>query len=188
MVKFLTSATRPEHYPATGLPEIAFYGKSNTGKSTLINQVVRRKDLVKTGSRPGMTQLINFFQVEADYVLADLPGYGYAKVPEAIRKGFKPMIDEYFLTRETLKLVLLLLDVRRTPGDSEREIVAMLASRHIKTALVITKADKVSGNELVKQVKLIAAAFGLPAGDFVVTSSLAKKGISELHTLIRSSI
>lgn len=184
--KFLKSASQASHYPPTKVPEVAFYGRSNTGKSSLINALVRQKGLVKTGSKPGMTQLINFFTYGDDLMLVDLPGYGYAKSPAAVRERFPKMMREYFQTRSSLKLVCLLLDIRRTPSDIDIETANLLASLEVPTALVLTKSDKVSGNGRMNQLHLIARELGLKVEDLFLTSAEKGVGIKDLWTLIRS--
>ena len=115
--EFVTSAVKPSHYPPAALPEIAFAGRSNVGKSSLINTLVNRKKLVKTSSTPGRTQLINFFDINSHMVFVDLPGYGYAKVPAFVKKTWGPMIETYLSTRETLAGIVLIMDIRRIPKE-----------------------------------------------------------------------
>lgn len=142
--KFVTSATKPSQYPPADLPEIAFAGRSNVGKSSLINTLVNRKRLVRTSRTPGRTQLINFFSINDRFMLVDLPGYGYAKVPDRVRKKWRPMIEAYLTRREVLKGVVLLLDTRRIPDERERLFVAWL-NRHGQPVIpVLTKSDKLS--------------------------------------------
>ncbi len=115
----MTSATRSAQYPPVNFPEIAFAGKSNVGKSSLINVLVNRKRLVKTSTTPGRTQLINFFDINASMTFVDLPGYGYAKVPASIQKSWKPMIETYLSERPTLKAVVMIMDIRRIPDEKD---------------------------------------------------------------------
>jgi len=183
--QFLKSASQKAHYPDTRCPEVAFYGRSNTGKSSLINALVKKKGLVKTGSKPGMTQLINFFSYGDDLTLVDLPGYGYAEAPGRVREKFPAMMKEYFETREVLKLVCLLLDIRRTPSELDVQVANLLADLEIPTALVLTKADKVSGNERVNQRHRIAKDLGLEADDLYLTSAEKGTGLAELWVMIR---
>ena len=114
--EFVTSAVKPDQYPPVKYPEMAFAGRSNVGKSSLINTLVNRKRLVKTSSTPGRTQLINFFDINNHFTFVDLPGYGYAKVPTAVRKKWGPMIETYLSGRDSLKGVVVILDIRRNPG------------------------------------------------------------------------
>ncbi len=183
--KFIKSATNPSQYPDLGVPEFAFYGRSNTGKSTLINMLVNKQGLVKTGSRPGMTQLINFFMVNDAFCLTDLPGFGYAEVPEAVRKGFKPMLEEYCNSRETLKTVFFLMDLRREPGDTDAQMLEVIQSRQVPIALVGTKADKLSKNQVNQAIFKWSKAFDIEPSDIFVTSSLKLQGRKELLALIQ---
>ena len=124
--EFVTSATKPSQYPPEGLPEIAFAGRSNVGKSSLINVLVNRKRLVKTSSTPGRTQLVNFFDINDSINFVDLPGYGYAKVPASVRKKWGPMIETYLSGRNTLKGVVVIMDIRRTPREEEQNLIDWL--------------------------------------------------------------
>lgn len=186
--KFLKSASQKAHYPDTRCPEVAFYGRSNSGKSSLINALVKKKGLVKTGSKPGMTQLINFFSYGDDIMLVDLPGYGYAEAPGRVREKFPAMMKEYFETREPLKLVCLLLDIRRLPSDLDIQVANLLADLEIPTALVLTKSDKVSGNERTNQRHKIAKELDLEVDDLYLTSAEKGTGLPELWVMIREQL
>lgn len=186
--KFVKSAAQAAHYPDTRLPEVAFYGRSNCGKSSLINALVKKKVLVKTGSKPGMTQLINFFSYGEDTMVVDLPGYGYAEAPGKVRERFPAMMKEYFETRSQLKVVCLLLDIRRIPSDQDIEVANLLASLEIPTALVLTKCDKVSGNERMNQKHKIAKELGLEVEDLYLTSAEKGTGINELWVMLREQL
>ncbi|HWI41237.1 MAG TPA: ribosome biogenesis GTP-binding protein YihA/YsxC [Verrucomicrobiae bacterium] len=175
-VTFVKSAVTPAHYPEGELPEIAFAGRSNVGKSTLINVLVNRKNLVRTSSTPGRTQLINFFQVDDSFMLVDLPGYGYAKVPPEVRKSWGPMMQTYLSRRENLRGVVLIIDIRRIPGGEDLQMLDWLRSYGIPCIIVATKVDKVSKNERARQRAAIAKAMGVAAGDIVCFSSLSREG------------
>ncbi|MBI9076032.1 MAG: YihA family ribosome biogenesis GTP-binding protein [Desulfatibacillum sp.] len=159
---FMASATKPGNYPPPDLPEIAFAGRSNVGKSSLINSLLKRKKLVKTSSTPGRTQLLNFFCINEAMVFVDLPGYGYAKVSKQMRKEWGAMIETYVTTRPTLAGVVLILDLRRTPGVEERENLAWFNVNNIPVILVATKADKFSRTRQIAQQQGMAKALGLP--------------------------
>jgi GTP-binding protein len=178
--EFIKSAVKPSHYPAGDLPEIAFAGRSNVGKSSLINVLVNRKHLVRTSSTPGRTQLINFFNVNGTFTLVDLPGYGFAKVPLAVKKEWGPMMETYFAKRANLRGVVLIFDVRRTPVAEDIQMLDWLGSYGIPALLVVTKCDKVSKNERGKQADIIARKLGVAKDDLCFFSALSKDGTEEV--------
>ena len=173
--EFIKSAVKPAHYPEPGLSEIAFAGRSNVGKSSLIYPLLNRKRLVKTSATPGRTQLINFFTVNDAFAFVDLPGYGYARVPSQVRKTWGPMIETYLSTRKTLAAVVLIMDLRRTPGQAEGEFIDWLAHFSIPRILVTTKADKLSKTRQKKQLQLIADSLSLSPDGLILFS--AKTGL-----------
>lgn len=173
---FIKSAAKPKDYPPPGLPEVAFVGRSNVGKSSLINVLAGRKGLVRTSSTPGRTQLINFFDINGILTLVDLPGYGYAKAPPALRKQWGPMIENYLAQRESLKAVVLILDIRREPSDGDLQMLNWLETYNIPPIIVLTKCDKLSKNEQAKQKGLIAAAIKRDKGMLLPFSALSKDG------------
>jgi GTP-binding protein len=182
--EFVTSAVKPEQYPEPEYPEVAFAGRSNVGKSSLINKLVNRRSLVKTSSTPGRTQLINFFLVNAGLSLVDLPGYGYAKVPAAVKKQWGPMVEAYISSRTNLKAVVLLMDIRRTPKAEEFNLMDWLRHHRIPMILVLTKADKISKSQQSRQRKLTAEILGIDAEDFVLFSAKSGLGKSVLWEMI----
>lgn len=173
--KFIASATRPGNYPPPGLPEIAFAGRSNVGKSSLINTLLKRKKLVKTGSTPGRTQLLNFFEVNESLIFVDLPGFGYAKVSRELRNKWAKMIETYLVKRRILKGVVMILDIRRIPGPRERESLEWFYMNNIPLLLVATKADKFSRQRRIRQKKEIAQALSVDQDAIIVFS--AKTGL-----------
>jgi GTP-binding protein len=181
---FTVSATRPSNYPPEDLPEIAFAGRSNVGKSTLINKLVNRKHLVKTSSTPGRTQLLNFFTINDAFVFVDLPGYGYARVPERVKKDWGKMIDTYLSTRSTLKGVVLILDIRRTPQDEERNFLAWIHQKGITAILVLTKADKLSKTKQKKQVQEIEKSLALHPDELICFSAKTGQGLAAVWQAI----
>jgi GTP-binding protein len=183
---FVTSAVQPSQYPPPNLPEIAFAGRSNVGKSTLINRLVNRRRLVKTSATPGRTQLINFFDINNAFTLVDLPGYGYARVPERVRRQWGPMIERYLDHRPTLCGVVLILDIRRRPGDQELSFLRWLADREIAAVLVLTKADKVSKNRQGKQRRVVAADLAVSEGQLLPFSAKSRQGLPQIWQAIEN--
>ncbi|OQY20409.1 MAG: YihA family ribosome biogenesis GTP-binding protein [Desulfobacteraceae bacterium 4572_35.1] len=177
---FVKSATRPSNYPESGRLEIAFAGRSNVGKSSLLNVLINRKNLVRTSSTPGRTQLINFFDLNGELTLVDLPGYGFAKVPLAVKKQWGPMIRTYLHSRTTLAAVVMLFDVRRVPREEDLQLLDWLEEFSVPTIPVITKIDKVSRIKRHKQIQPIADATGLPLEAFTLFSALTKEGRDEV--------
>ncbi len=174
--EFITSAVKPSQYPREHLPEIAFAGRSNVGKSSLINTLVNRKHLVKTSSTPGRTQLINFFDINGNLTFVDLPGYGYARVPAAVRKKWGPMIETYLSTRKTLKGVVIILDIRRQPQEEEHNLIDWLAHYAIASIVVLTKTDKLSKTKVIKQQAAIVETLAAAKEDMILFSAKTRKG------------
>ena len=177
---FVTSAVDPPHYPPAEKPEVAFAGRSNVGKSSLINTLVNRKRLVKTSRTPGRTQLINFFDINGAFSFVDLPGYGYAKVPAAVKKNWGPMVTTYLSTRTTLKGVVLLLDIRRTPGPEEGNFIDWLAQYHLPAVLVLTKADKLSKSKQIRHRQAVANVLGVDPASLILFSAKSRQGKKDL--------
>ena len=186
--EFVKSAVKPSHYPSTDLPEIAFTGRSNVGKSSLINSLVNRKHLVKTSSTPGRTQLINFFIINKTISFVDLPGFGYAKVPDSVRKSWGPMIETYLSTRNTLKGVVLIMDIRRIPGLQELNFIEWLHYYHIPIILILTKSDKLSKIKQKNQHLSIAKALSVNQEELILFSAKSRMGKNEVWDAIRRLI
>lgn len=180
--KFIKTAIQPRDYPALRslsgdlLPEIAVAGRSNVGKSTLINHLLQTKGLAKTSATPGKTQAINFFTTGEKLAIVDLPGYGYASVPLQVRKRWGPMVQSYLENRETLKALIFLFDIRRLPNDEDRQLLDWANHYHKAVILVLTKVDKVKRNELQLQTKKILEAFGndLPCIHYSSTKNVGR--------------
>ena len=188
---FIKSAVKPADYPPVDLPEIAFAGRSNVGKSSLINVIVERKALVRTSSTPGRTQLINFFQVTGvpfSLNLVDLPGYGYAKVPLDVKRQWGPMMERYLSGRESLKGVVLILDIRRIPSDEDLQMLAWLRSYQRRPIIVLTKCDKISKNERAKQTAAIAAKLEMDKSLLIHFSALSKDGRAAVWQAIQDAV
>jgi len=156
--EFIISAVSAKQYPPGALPEFAFVGRSNVGKSSLINSLVHRKKLVKTSSTPGKTQMINFFRINDLLMFADLPGYGYARVPAAVKRQWKQRVEHYLLNRETLAAVIFIIDIRRGFTNLDLDLKDWLEASGIDYILAVTKSDKLSQSERNKQLKKIAEA------------------------------
>jgi len=186
--EFVTSATKPSQYPPAGLPEIAFAGRSNVGKSSLINTLVNRKHLVKTSSTPGRTQLLNFFDINGNMSFVDLPGYGYARAPVSVRKKWGPMIETYLSTRPTLKGVVLIMDIRRSPRQEEFDLMHWLTSYSIISIPVLAKADKLSKTKQLKQQSTIAKDLNMDPNDLILFSAKSRQGKEVVWTAIISLI
>ncbi len=156
--EFIKSATKPSEYPPGKFPEIAIAGKSNVGKSSLINTLVNRKNLAKTSSQPGRTQTINFFRINEKISFVDLPGYGYAKASLEVRRAWKPMVESYLQTRQEVCLVIVILDSRRGASPDDLTLLDWLDYHKIPSLIVLTKADKLSQMERARQKKTLDQA------------------------------
>jgi GTP-binding protein len=154
-VTFLKSAIRESHYPTPDKPEIAFAGKSNVGKSSLINVLVNRKKLARTSSTPGRTQAINFFSVDERLYFVDLPGYGFARVPLHLKKSWGIMVETYLRKRPNLKAVVVILDIRRDLSEGDKSLLKWLDHYGINAIVILTKADKLSRHQAVVRAKFI---------------------------------
>jgi GTP-binding protein len=154
-IAFLKSAFRRSHYPPQDRPEIAFAGRSNVGKSSLINVLVKRKGLARTSSKPGRTQAINFFNLEDRLYLVDLPGYGFARVPLHVKKSWGEMVETYLGRRKNLKAVVVILDIRRDVSAGDKELLDWLNTYGKKSIVVLTKADKLSRQKCISRAKQI---------------------------------
>lgn len=169
----------PGARPPGQYPELAFMGRSNCGKSSLINALCGRKNLARTSNTPGKTRTINFFLLDQAMLLVDLPGYGYAKVSKTERESWKYLVESYLEDSRVLAGACILMDFRRTPQMEEEELAVFLARRQIPSIFVLTKADKFSGNEAAKQRRVWEQRVG--EGAFIVVSTKTGKGLPELE-------
>ena len=184
--KFVCSAVTPEQYPPADLPEVAFAGRSNVGKSSLINRILNRKKLVRTSKTPGRTQLLNFFEINGIYRFVDLPGYGYAKVPDEVRKRWRPMVETFLTARANMRGIVLLFDLRRMPSQEDMAFWDWLQAKGIAVIAVITKVDKLSKNKRNKQVASIAKALGCKQQRLLHFSAISGEGRNRIwEELIR---
>ena len=171
--------------PKNDLPEIAFLGKSNVGKSSLINTLMQRKSLARTSQAPGKTQTINYYKVNDSLYFVDLPGYGYAKVSQELRQKWGKMIERYITTSPTLKLICLLVDIRHEPTENDRLMYDWIKYHGYKVLLILTKADKLKRSVLNKHIKMIEKALKVADEDMVVAfSSESKQGREEVYEII----
>jgi len=155
-ISFLKSAVLPEQFPSSDRPEIAFAGRSNVGKSSLINRLVNSRKLARTSSKPGRTRSINFFSVGKNLHFTDLPGYGYAGVPLNVRRDWKKLVDTYLQKRSSLKAVVVIIDIRRKLSEGDLDLLNWLKVFQIKPIIVFTKVDKLSKSEARREFDLIS--------------------------------
>ncbi len=179
--RFVTSAARPADFPPPTLPEIAVVGRSNVGKSSLINALVGQDGLARTSRTPGRTRLVNWFEIGSrpPFFLVDLPGYGYAEVSQATRESWRPLIETYLAERASLAGVLLLLDIRRNAEDEELDFVPWLAGRETPLVVALTKADKLPKNKRTLEAARAKKLLGLRREPACV-STLSGEGIEPL--------
>ena len=180
-VEFLISAASKENFPTKRLPEIAFAGRSNVGKSSLLNLLTNRKSLARVSGAPGKTRTINFYRINDTFRIVDLPGYGYAKVSKSMSEGWGAMMEDYLEHRENLQKVVQLVDIRHAPSAQDVQMYEYLRHYGLDGIVVATKADKVSRNEMQKCVSVIRKTLSLEKEDVVVpVSALKRTGQEEL--------
>lgn len=175
--------------PNTGQPEIAFAGKSNVGKSTLINALMNRKSLARTSSQPGKTQTLNFYHINDEMYLVDLPGYGYANANIQTKAKWGKMIENYLFASKTLKAVFLLVDIRHEPSENDKLMYKWVSERGYEPVVIATKLDKIKRSQVQKQTALIKRTLGLdPQSKLYVFSSQTKQGRDEIWSAIEEFI
>ncbi|MES2744397.1 MAG: ribosome biogenesis GTP-binding protein YihA/YsxC [Bdellovibrionota bacterium] len=180
--RYITSALKPEQLPVYQVPEVAFIGRSNSGKSTLLNQILGRKSLARKGSTPGQTQMVNFFGLAEKLIFADLPGYGFSAINKNVAAEWQPLVDAY-LQRQNICEFLFLIDIRRDFNEQDWFIIDLL-SRNLSVYVVLTKSDKLSRQEQVKRVKFLKDEMdkkGIDVKKLLPVSSLKSDGIKELR-------
>ena len=182
-------ATRRSQYPDDGKPEFLLVGRSNVGKSSFINTILSRKNLAYISAKPGKTQTLNFYRVNEDFYLIDVPGYGYANVDKKTQAKFGMMIEEYLEKREELKRVFMLVDFRHEPSEDDLLMYNFLKYYNLPVTVIATKADKVSGSKKEKTLRDLLRALDLVIGDdLVVFSSVTKLGVKEVLKKIEDLI
>jgi GTP-binding protein len=192
-VSFVGSAASADQFPRDGLPEVAFLGRSNVGKSSLLNALTGTRGLARVSSRPGRTQTLNFFRVSGgaapgearELYLVDLPGYGYAKVAETVRRSWEKLVSSYLVGRETLTLCVLLVDARHEPMEGDHTLRAFLDHEGLPFVLAATKADKIGKNERQRRLGALRAGFGASALAVASVSALTRDGMDNLWRTIR---
>ena len=174
-------------FPENRLPEFAFAGKSNVGKSSLINGLLNRKNLARVGQDPGKTRTVNFYNVNQEFYLVDLPGYGYAKVPQKDREAWGRMIEKYLHSSKMLRQVFLLIDIRHEPGANDRQMFEWITAQGFPPVIIATKLDKISRNERPKQLKILREGLGAgPETTIVPYSAVTKDGREEIYTILEA--
>ena len=176
----LLSATNKSHYPQDDIPEVALAGRSNVGKSSFINTMLNRKNLARTSGKPGKTQLLNFFNIDDKLRFVDVPGYGYARVSKKEREKWGKMIEEYLTSRENLRAVISLVDLRHEPSADDVQMYEFLKYYEIPVILVATKADKIPRGKWNKHESMIKKKLDFDKTDtFIIFSSINKTGVEE---------
>lgn len=183
--EMIITAGKASQFPVHDMPEIAFAGKSNVGKSSLLNAMLNRKALARTSSQPGKTQTINFYSVQDTFMFVDLPGYGYAKVSKEERERWGKLIEGYLQNRSQLKKIILLIDIRHEVGSNDKMMYDWIKHYHNEVIVVATKLDKIKRSQLQKQLAIIKKGLGLSGADRLVAfSAETKQGCEELWKII----
>jgi len=187
---FLSSSPDLKHCPKTDLPEFAFIGRSNVGKSSLINMLTGRKNLAKTSQTPGKTRLINHFSINDEWMLVDLPGYGYARISKSEKPKLDKMINDYLMKRESLRFTFLLIDSRHELLPNDKQFIQWLSQNRISFIILLTKSDKLTRNQLsrnVRSMELALAEFNTSQA-IISTSAVDRTGKEEILKIIEQSL
>jgi GTP-binding protein len=187
-VEFHRAAYSPADFPNDKRPQFAIVGRSNVGKSSLINAVLKRKAVARVSQTPGKTQAIQFYLINEKFYIVDLPGYGWAKVPKTMRRAWGDLVRSYLESSETLRLIFLLLDIRRTPAEDDRQMHEWTLASAIDERIVLTKSDKLSKNQAIKSRAEIAAALPVERDRLIQFSAVTKEGIEDIRREITSRL
>ena len=183
--QYLLTAVKPEQYPEKTLPAITFLGRSNVGKSSLINTLTNRKNLARTSSQPGKTRTINFYDIDHIWYLVDLPGYGFAKVSQKEKEKWGTMIENYLNSSEQLRAVFLLVDIRHEPSANDKMMYEWMVYQGFHPIIIATKADKIKRSQLQKQLKVIRLGLNTEKGAILIPfSAETKQGREEIWDLV----
>ena len=180
-VKLVISAVRESQFPEDNKNEFLLVGRSNVGKSSFINAIINRKNFARTSAKPGKTQTLNFYLINDFFYLVDAPGYGYAKVNKQLKDKFGLIMESYLETRQNLKMVFMLIDLRHKPTEDDILMYNYLKHYNIPLTIVCTKADKLSKNNQIKQISIITKTFEINKEDLILFSSITKLGRQEVH-------
>ena len=185
--EFIISAVGPKQYPTDQLPEIALAGRSNVGKSSLINKFINRKNLARTSSKPGKTQTLNYYRINNEFYFVDLPGYGFAQVSQSVKEKWSKFIDEYLTRRETMRGVIQLVDLRHPPTKDDIAMYDWLMHMHQDVLVVATKCDKISKGQWLKHVKQVREGLNADKSQqILVFSAETGQGMEELHSWVEA--
>lgn len=183
------TAGNPKQFPQNGLPEVAFAGKSNVGKSSLLNALINRRALARTSGQPGKTQTINFYNVEDMVLFVDLPGYGYAKVSQAQREQWGKLIEDYLVKRDELIQVVLLVDIRHEPSQNDKMMYDWIHHYHDRVIVVATKLDKIKRSQVQKHVTMIRKGLEMGTEDILIPfSAVTKQGRDEIWGVFNNQL
>ncbi len=186
--EFIRAAVDERGWPKDNLPQVAFAGRSNVGKSSLINSLVNRKGLVRTSSTPGKTREINFFLVNGSFYFVDLPGFGFARVPGKVQESWGEMIEDYLLGSPMLRLIVFLIDIRHRPGRNDMVMNRWLVENSLPAAYVATKADKIARGSRKGYIDAISGGLGVPAESIIQFSSVTGEGKDRLWETMKKSV
>lgn len=182
--KFIKSASKKEEFIVDELPQIAIVGRSNVGKSSLVNLLTNNSKMAKTSSMPGRTRLVNYFNVNNQFYMVDLPGYGFAKASKNMTSAWDRIMDDYFSENEKLKLVLVLLDARRGATDLDKQMLDYLATLEIPAVIVLTKIDKLNRDEINNSINQISKEIRFNTSLIIPTSANKKQGADKIENLL----